>query len=144
MPYKNQEDKKRWEREHRAQRNAQLRKQRVTEEIQPTIAKRAPARPKRTKRIASGKTSSRVRSILYSRWSLRSLMQKRPHRLTPIRLSVSRQRGYAIAPAYPVRAVPHAGRVRRRFTENRAGVALSPFLLARSGGSLRLLRRVQL
>lgn len=45
MPYKSEEDKKRWEREHRAQRNARRRIQRVTEEKQQTIARRTPDQP---------------------------------------------------------------------------------------------------
>jgi len=42
MPYKNQEDKKRWEREHRAQRNAQRRRQRNTGINERIVEKEAP------------------------------------------------------------------------------------------------------
>jgi len=42
MPYKNPEDKQRWEREHREQRNAQRRTPRLAEQMEPIVPWSAP------------------------------------------------------------------------------------------------------
>ncbi len=42
MPYKNPEDKRRWEREHREQRNAKRRRRHLGAQMEPIVPKSAP------------------------------------------------------------------------------------------------------